>query len=169
MSDDIRLEIAREQIEFARSYSQQLIEDIPEAEWFTIPQGCMTHIGWQVGHLAVAQYGLMCFRQRGRLPIDRDLLTNAFRKQYGKGSTPVAGAEANAAISELKETSAAIHAQAMKELDENDGSTLDDPCDMPYAGFPTKYGALLFCAHHEMMHAGQIGLLRRMLGRDPLR
>lgn len=169
MSDQLRLEIAAKQIEFAKRYNEQLYTDVPHDDWFRIPDGCVTHIGWQVGHLAVAQYGLMCFRQRGRLPIDRDLLTNGFRKQFGKGSTPVAGAENNPTPTEILETAAVIHKQAMKELAENDGSTLNDPCDMPTAGFPTKYGALLFCAHHEMLHAGQIGMLRRMLGREPLR
>ena len=33
----------------------------------------------------------------------------------------------------------------------------------------TKLGALFFCSVHEMMHAGQIGLLRRLLGKSPLR
>jgi hypothetical protein len=40
---------------------------------------------------------------------------------------------------------------------------------MPFAGFPTKFGSLLFCSHHEMLHAGQIGLLRRLTGKLPIR
>jgi hypothetical protein len=40
---------------------------------------------------------------------------------------------------------------------------------MPYAGYPTKLGALLFCPLHEMIHAGQIGLLRRLMGKPPIR
>ena len=32
----------------------------------------------------------------------------------------------------------------------------------------TKLLALLWCAHHEMLHAGQIGLLRRHLGYPPI-
>lgn len=32
----------------------------------------------------------------------------------------------------------------------------------------TKMESLLWCAHHEMLHAGQIGLLRRQLGYAPL-
>jgi uncharacterized damage-inducible protein DinB len=30
-------------------------------------------------------------------------------------------------------------------------------------------GALNFSADHEYLHAGQIGLLRRLLGKEPLR
>lgn len=169
MSDRIRLEMAIEQIKSARGYSQLLFNDIPHEEWFLIPEGSVTHIGWQVGHLAVAQYGLTMFRQRDRLPSDRELFDTPFRKQFGKGSVPVAGEEANPTPAELLATLDRVHNQALEELAENDGSRLDEPCDMPYAGYPTKLGALLFCPAHEMMHAGQIGMLRRMLGRDPIR
>jgi signal peptidase I len=44
-----------------------------------------------------------------------------------------------------------------------------EPVDEPYAAFATKLGALLFCPAHEMLHAGQIGLLRRLLDKPPLR
>jgi hypothetical protein len=40
---------------------------------------------------------------------------------------------------------------------------------VPYAAFATKFGGLLFCSHHEMLHAGQIGLLRRLIGKAPVR
>ena len=32
----------------------------------------------------------------------------------------------------------------------------------------TKLDSLFWCAHHEMLHAGQIGLVRRLLGQAPL-
>ncbi len=35
---------------------------------------------------------------------------------------------------------------------------------MPYAAYPNKFGALLFCPMHESIHIGQIGLIRRGLG-----
>jgi hypothetical protein len=47
--------------------------------------------------------------------------------------------------------------------------TLKAPTDMPYAGFPIKLGALLFCPLHESIHAGQIGLLRRAHGLESIR
>ena len=59
--------------------------------------------------------------------------------------------------------------QALEELNAYPLDQLDDPVDEPYAAYATKYGALLFCAHHEMLHAGQIGLLRRLLGNSPIR
>ena len=34
--------------------------------------------------------------------------------------------------------------------------------------WPLLAASLLWCAHHEMVHAGQIGLLRRYLGFAPV-
>ena len=44
-----------------------------------------------------------------------------------------------------------------------------EPVEMPYAVHANKLGCLLFCSHHEMLHAGQLGLLRRLLGKEPIR
>ena len=41
--------------------------------------------------------------------------------------------------------------------------------EMPYSVFPNRFGGMLFCPQHEMIHAGQIGMLRRALGRAPIR
>ena len=38
-----------------------------------------------------------------------------------------------------------------------------------YTESPTKFGALQHCSMQEMLHAGQIGLLRRLLGMTPVR
>ena len=61
-------------MKFMRSYTLQLLENIPGELWSTIPAGAPSHLAWQVGHLAVAQYGLMLFRQRGRAEGDIELM-----------------------------------------------------------------------------------------------
>src|SRR5262245_36249532 len=63
------LSLAIQQIEFARGYTLSLLADIDESDWFRLSDGCPTHIAWQVGHLAMAEYGLCLFRQRGRQEI----------------------------------------------------------------------------------------------------
>ncbi len=62
-----------------------------------------------------------------------------------------------------------VYEQTMTEMTGYDEATLGEPVDMPYTAYATKLGALLFCSHHEMIHAGQIGLLRRLLGKAPVR
>jgi len=169
MSDDTKLELARKQIEFARSYTKTLLADIEPLDWFKIPAGCVSHLAWQVGHLAMAQYGLCLFRVRGRQPIDTQLMSSAFRKKFSKGTTPDPDLANNPSIDEIMHVLDRVYEQAMAEMADYDEATLSEPVDMPYTAYATKLGALLFCSHHEMIHAGQIGLLRRLLGKAPVR
>jgi len=164
-----QLEVAVRQIEFARAYTLELISDVPHEDWFRMPEGATTHIGWQVAHLAIAEYGLCLFRQRDRRAEDAELMAGRYRKAYSKGSTPEAGPDNNASPEEILATLDRVHQQALLEMAEIPDRQLAQPVEMPFLGYPTKLGALLFCSHHEFLHAGQIGLLRRLLGKPPLR
>ncbi|MGI9515574.1 MAG: DinB family protein [Pirellulaceae bacterium] len=164
-----RLDVARRHIESARRYTQTLLEDLTEDEWFWSPEPPVTHIAWQVGHLAFAQYGLVLFRQRGRLADDAQLMSGKFRKTFGKGTTPSADRSLYPSRQEIRETFDRIYSQSLAEMVTYDDAALDDPVDEPYAAFATRYGALLFAGDHEMLHAGQIGLLRRLMGKPPVR
>lgn len=164
-----RLEIAARHIESSRAYTLTLLEGLEDEEWFWTPDPAVTHIAWQVGHLAFAQYGLALFRQRGRLPEDSDLMSGSFRKTFAKGTTPSPNCSDYPAIAEIRATFDRMHEQTGREICMMQDSSLDDPIDPPHAAFATKYGALLFAADHEMLHAGQIGLLRRLMNKPPVR
>lgn len=156
-----------EQVRFARQYSLQLLESIPSADWLRIPAGAPSNLLWQAGHLAVAQYGLMLFRQRGRGEGDVDLMPGWLRKKYGKGTQPTE--EASETPEQMLEVLSRIHEASLREAAAYSDAHLLEPTDMPYAVYPIKLGALLFCPLHESLHAGQIGVIRRMLGHAPLR
>jgi hypothetical protein len=161
--------LALQQIEFSRAYVQSILAEIDEADWFTMPAGCPTHVAWQVGHLAMAEYGLCLFRQRGRQEIDLSLMTSGFRKQFSRGSVPAAEAGQYPAAAEIRATFDRVHTQFLQEAATFTEAQLAEPVEMPYAVHATKLGCLLFCSHHEMLHAGQLGLLRRLLGKQPIR
>ena len=169
MTQRANLEIAVKQIEFARAYMLGLLDGLSDDAWFAQPSEGITHIAWQVGHLAMAEYGLCMFRVRGRRAEDVALMSGKFRKQFSKGSTPNPAPADNPTPDEIRQVLARVHAQAMEELAELDDAALSEPVDEPYAVYPTKLGALFFCADHEMMHAGQIGVLRRLTGHAPVR
>lgn len=166
---DTPLELVAKQIDFARSYTRTLLDGLDEDLWFTMPAGCSTHVAWEVAHLAMAEYGLCLFRQRGRADVDRELLPRGFVKMYGKGSTPDRDPEKNLTASEIRSVFERVHEQSCLEIAGYSEASLNEPIDMPYAVYPTKLGSLFFCSHHEMLHAGQIGLLRRLLGNEPVR
>ncbi len=163
------LQLATQQIVFARTMLLPLLEDIGEEEWFAMPAGLPTHLAWQVGHIAMAEYGLTLFRIRGRQEIDLQLMSSSFRKLFSRGTVPTADTSKYPSGAEILATFHRVHEQAMAELPTYTEEQLNEPVDMPYAGYPNKLGCLLFCSHHEMLHAGQIGLLRRMLGKAPIR
>ncbi len=163
------LRVALGQIEFARSYVLELLAATPEELWFEIPAGGQSNVAWQVGHLAVSQYGLLMFRQRGRLPEDLDLVPGRFRKRYGRGGSPLADPSQQPSAGELLERMQTIYEAAVGELNATAPEHFLEPVEMPYAVYPNKLGAVFFCPLHEQLHAGQIGVLRRGLGLESIR
>ncbi|TWU58682.1 DinB superfamily protein [Rubripirellula tenax] len=157
------------QIEFARRYTLELLDATPRERWFDMPDGLPTNIAWQVGHLTVSQYGLLLFRIRGREPDDLELIPGKFRKAYGRGSVPNKDPSGQFSPDELLQRMARVYQLATDQLATVDVATLLEPVDMPYAAFPNKLGAILFCPMHEQIHCGHIGMLRRGLGLDPVR
>jgi hypothetical protein len=142
---------------------------LSDDEWFWTPHPAVSHVAWQAGHIAMAQYGLTLFRQRGRAEIDAELFPSHVRKQFMKGTIPNADRTQYPSPEEIRKTMERIHDQMLSEIDGFDGDGLDQPTDPPFAGFANRYGALLFAGDHEMLHAGQIGFLRRLMGKDPIR
>ena len=96
-------------------------------------------------------------------------MSSSFRKQFSRGSVPEADASKYPSGGEIRATFDRVHAQVLKEAPSFTPEQLKEPVEMPYAVEATKLGSLLFCSHHEMIHAGQLGLLRRLLGKQPVR
>lgn len=165
-STPVRLSQALEQIRAARSYTLELLGDLNTEEWFAMPGG-VTHIAWQVGHLAMAEYRCCLDRIRGEQPADGELISLAMLTIFGKGSTPDADPLKYPPLDDIRSAFERVHAAALTECAKLKDADLDAPALKPHRLFTTKLGSLQWCARHEMVHAGQIALLRRMLGRKP--
>jgi hypothetical protein len=163
-----RLQLAIDQIVFARNYTLGLLGQTPEAEWFRQPPAGVSHIGWQVGHIAFAEYRMALLRIRGEQPQDDRLMSPEFRRLFGANSVPDSDPTKYPAPAEVRAVLDRIHEQALRELSGLDDAELDKPVLLPHPLASTKLLALLWCAQHEMVHAGQIGLLRRQLGHPPM-
>ena len=154
----------------ARFYINDLLGHVDDGDWFRQPSEGVTHIAWQVGHLAVAQYGLALNRLRGERPEDEELIPASFRQQFGKGSVPVPDPAAYPPIEEIRAVFDRVHQQVLDEVGRVSEASLDEPTEgPPHPAFDTKRGALAWCVMHEFIHAGQIALLRRLFGSAPLR
>ena len=163
-----RLDIVMRQIEFARNYTMTLLEDLTEEQWYWSPPEYPTTIAWQVGHIAMSEYGLTLFRQRGRLTEDRELMSGKYRKLFLRGSEPSVDRTVYPSPTEILEVLDRVHKQMRIEVPTFE-QMLDEESGPPHTAFATKYGALLFASNHEMLHAGQIGMLRRLMGKPAIR
>lgn len=163
-----RQQLAIEQILAAREYTKLTLAEVPMSDWFRQPAAGVTHVAWQVGHLAVAEYGLALKRLRGEQAEDEALISTAFRQQFGRGSQPHPDPAANPSPEEIRAVFDRVHVAAVRYLPTLSDAELDETAgDPPHPLFTTKLGALLWCARHEMAHTGQIALLRRLFGSAP--
>ena len=161
---------AIDQVRTARLYTRDMLSHVATDLWFEQPSAGVTHVAWQVGHLAVAQYGLALKRVRGERPDDTALIPQDFRQAFGKSSTPDPNPANNPSVETIREIFDRVHEQTIRELNDLPEALFDEPADQPrHPMFETKRGAVLWCAQHEFIHIGQIALLRRLLGEAPLR
>lgn len=160
---------ALEQIVFARNYTIGLIDTIPAADWFRMPPAGVTHVAWQVGHLAMAEYRLCLERIRGPRPEDANLLPPIFHQCFGRGSMPPDPDPAKyPPAAEIRAVFDRVHERALAELPGIPDADLDAPITVSHRFCKTKIQCVRWCPMHEMSHAGQIGLLRRLFGADPI-
>ena len=157
------------EITVARKYTENFLDNTDTADWFRMPSGGVTHIAWQVGHMAIAEYGLALKRVRGAQPSDSELLPNQFMELFGKGSIPDADASKYPSADEIRNVFDRVHQQTLEELKTFTDELLDEPSEPSHPMFQTKRGAIHWAAQHELLHTGQIALLRRLFGQEWLR
>jgi hypothetical protein len=169
MTDNCRLSLALDRIKFARGYTSRFLPDLADRDWFWSPNELTTHIAWQVGHLAVAQYNLCLRRVRGRIAADESLISDRFIDCFKLGSQPVPLPANNPPLAEIHRVFDGVLNQALSELQGRSDAELDVPVEQPHPVFQTKLEAIEYAPPHELVHAGQIALLRRLMGKPPLR
>lgn len=164
-----QLDAALDRLKQAHGRIHDFTKDLAADEWFWSPAEFTTHIAWQVGHLAVSDYNLCLRRVRGRTAADEALLSDAFNECFKLGSQPVADAAKYPPVAEIVRVFDAVHEQALKELGAMSDEELNVPVEQPHPVFKTKLGSVDYASSHDMVHNGQIGLLRRLMGKPALR
>ena len=164
-----RIEQLLDQLDAVRAFTKAFLEDLSDEEWFWQPPGLATHIAWQVGHLTIAEYGLCLHQVRGGNPDDASFLPERLKHEYGIGSTPAPGADRNLPLDEMRTAFEEVHRRTLTELATVTDDQLAEPVKRPRPMFRTKGESIWWSSHHECVHAGQIALLRRQMGKAPLR
>src|SRR5882672_4682176 len=107
----IRVQAAISGIQRARSYTNLLIGDFTPDGWYWHPDSFVTHLAWQVGHLAHAQY-CHCFQWvRGRRPGDDVFMPERFISAFEMGSVPRIDADSYPTIEEIRRVFDDVHAR----------------------------------------------------------
>src|SRR5258708_2720180 len=111
-----RLELAIHQISRVRKYTIRLLDHVDQADWFWQPAEGVTHIAWQVGHLAMAEFRLALERTRGRRPEDADLISAEFIALFARESVPVPDPSNYPSMEAIRAVFDQVHRQALVEM-----------------------------------------------------
>jgi uncharacterized damage-inducible protein DinB len=163
-----RLREALDQLDFARKYTLARVEAVPHEQWFTIPHGGISHIAWQVGHIAMAEYRLCLERLRPRTPADERMIPDEFLATFARASLPDPDPADYPTAKVIRATFDAVHARVLEELPAYTDADLDLPPLKPHPLLTTRIAGLRYAPLHEMIHCGQIAMIRRMLGYEPI-
>lgn len=168
---------AIEQIETSRQYTLELLKNVSQDDWFRSVTATIhpawnlghgvTHIGWQVGHLAVAQYKIALLRVRGETSEDHALIPPHFVALFDRGTIPADDPQRYPAVAEITNVLNRVHEQTLAELRDLSERELLQPAANPHPRAKTILDCYRWCSQHEMLHAGQIGLIKRLLGYRP--
>ena len=162
-------QLAIRQFIAGRHYTKLVLEHTPFDLWFQFPAGVTTHVAWQVGHITWAT-SLHVFRTIGeREDFDDGVLDARWGKLFGKGSEASDDASLYPAPAELTRVLDEQYTMCLAFLEEQADSFFDQPSGHSTGMIETKLDLLLYLSRHELLHVGQIGLIRRVLGQTPYR
>jgi uncharacterized damage-inducible protein DinB len=142
------------------------LSDLTDEDLLVRPAEGANHLAWQLGHLIVAEKGLVS----SQLPQARyPELPAGFAEQHASekaGVNPPVGFATKQVYLDLFEQVRQITIDTVGQLSDED---LDQPTTGNMAKFAPKLGDLLLLAsHHTLMHGGQFTVARRKLGKPIL-
>jgi hypothetical protein len=158
------LQLATEQIKFARSYTLEALAAVKDDDWFRPPPGGVTHLAWQVGHLAMAEFRMVLERVRGPRPDDADVLPPEYLQIFGRGSDPLAASADYPPMAAIRGVFDRVHERVLGELPLLTEAHLAAQPLTVHRIANTGLRCLWWCSQHELIHTGQIALIKRQLG-----
>jgi len=139
---------------------RRLLDDISEDESMKRGKDNISHIRWQTGHLVYsATLTLKMLHDSAEIP-------EPWYALFGRGSKISDNAKDYPSQKELRDKLYELYDLMEKRLDTITDKELDSKAIIVPGFEPTSCnGALFFCTH-EFYHAGQIAVLRKVLGRE---
>ncbi len=162
-------ELLADQIEKTREWTLKLIADLEGDDWLHQPQPGFQHALWLCGHLACAQE-LLLFQRC----LNRPMLDPGFLAHFSIGGPIKSAGEydwpAPSVVLQKMEEMQHVTLETVAGLDD---SLLAEPASgkdgAKHPHYDTKLGAVSHVVRHEAFHAGQLAVLRGLLGKQFLR
>ena len=167
MKDSERL---ANELQGTREWTLKLLADIVDDDWGFQPGAGLAHPLWIAGHLAVSQHTLVFVRCLGR-----SILVDSFSRHFPIGGPiPSAKEYGYPSVDNVLATMHDVHEQTIEAVRTMTDAVLDQPAyaadgKSSHPHYKDKRGAVAHCNRHEAFHAGQLALIRRLLGRSFLR
>ncbi|HUU46818.1 MAG TPA: DinB family protein [Acidobacteriota bacterium] len=140
---------------------RRLIDDVTEDESLVRGQDNLLHIRWNVGHIVYNAF--LVLRTLG---IDAPL-PGGWHELFRRGCDFSEDADAYPSMAELREKLCAYYDQINARLAVLTDTDLDGIQDSePVFEDTSALNTSLFFCTHEFYHAGQIAVMRRILGRE---
>jgi uncharacterized damage-inducible protein DinB len=156
--------IAR-QLAFSRDTVLKTVEDFSEAELLVRPVPAANHPYWQLGHLCDIEVDIVNSIRSGTLAEP----AGEFRERFSSGGTKDETALTGFGKEELLSLFGANREKTIALLKELTAVELDAAAPRDYAHIALQVSDLLMLLVHQgMMHAGQMQVARRKLGKPIL-
>ncbi|MBI3866747.1 MAG: DinB family protein [Planctomycetia bacterium] len=152
-------------INMANMICQSYLGDLTDADLLVRPVPGANHIAWQLGHLLVAEHGMVDAAVPGTMPP----LPVGFAEKYSNDASKLDSASAFHPKSVYMSVYEQMRAGMLKALDKITDADLDKPAPEKFRSFLGTLGDLFSMqGSHWIMHAGQWAVIRRKLGKKPL-
>ena len=123
----------------------------------TIPQGFNNNLIWNIGHIIVAQQGLV-YRLSG-LPM---YISDEMRETYQKGSKPI-GATTQKEVDELKDLLISLIAKTKQDFADGKFVSYNDYTTSTGFNLSSSKEAMKFNNYHEGIHLGCMMNIRKFI------
>ncbi|MGE3182322.1 MAG: DinB family protein [Phycisphaerae bacterium] len=154
--------LLRYNIRLCHSVVTAYLADLSNEELLDAPASGANAVAWQLGHVLVSNEEMLRALGGSPPPLPPDFVSTHSRSA-ARSST----ADQFAAKSEYLAYFAAQHEYALQFLEAYPENLLGEPGpEKTRAYLPTNAAVFLMLGTHEMMHAGQIAVLRRKLSKS---
>ena len=152
-----------DQLEFARSQTLALLQEVSEETADRLPEGFRNTIRWNAGHIYVIQERL-AFLPLG-LPMN---LPAGYAEQFEYGTSPSTKPETAQmpSLSELKQLLQEQPGRIREALSTRMGESLTPFTGIPGLSLSTPEQYLSFSLYHEGLHVSVIKMYRQLLERS---